>query len=156
MLYKIRCNPMHPLNGALTLPYGPVRVKRGALVAHRYTYAPPCCRTSQCSRTFIPLSVSLWNDLVNPVFDGVELEVSRVGPMLFYWPKLLYPYYNCGAGVFGPIGCISLSLSLALPTFFNNNNNNNNSSIALRWLQQFISCSFFAFRIACSFSGLNH
>ena len=28
-----------------------------------------------------------------------------------------------GLGVFGLIGCISLSLSLALPTFFNNNNN---------------------------------
>ena len=48
----------------------PVRVTRGALVAHRYTYAPPHCRTLQCSRTFIPFSVSLWNDLANPVFDG--------------------------------------------------------------------------------------
>ena len=37
MLYKIRCNPVHPLNGALPLPYVPVRVTRGALVAHRYT-----------------------------------------------------------------------------------------------------------------------
>ena len=57
------------------------------------------------------------------------------GPMFFYWPKLLYPYYSIllfflsidwyrGAGVFGLIGCISLSLSLALPTFFNNTNNN--------------------------------
>ena len=62
--------------------------------------------------------------------------------MLFYWPKLLYPYdslllffpflfflsmtigWYCEAGVFGLIRCISLSLSLALPTFFNNNNNN--------------------------------
>ena len=41
MLYKIRSNPMHPLNGALPGPYVPVRVTRGALVAHRYTYAPP-------------------------------------------------------------------------------------------------------------------
>ena len=39
MLNKIRCNPMHPLNGALPGPYVPVRVTRGALVAHRYTYA---------------------------------------------------------------------------------------------------------------------
>ena len=30
-------------------------------------------RTSQYSRTFITLSVSLWNDLANPVFDGVGL-----------------------------------------------------------------------------------
>ena len=29
------------------------------------------CRTSQFRRTFIPLSESLWNDLANPVFDGV-------------------------------------------------------------------------------------
>ena len=48
-------------------------VTRGGLIAHRYTYAPPRCRTSQYLRTFIPLSVSLWNDLVDPVFDGVGL-----------------------------------------------------------------------------------
>ena len=46
---------------------------RCALVAHRYTYAPPRCRTLQYSRTFIPFSVSLWNDLANSVFDGVGL-----------------------------------------------------------------------------------
>ena len=73
ILYQIRCNQVHPLNGALSGPYVPVRVTRGSLVAHRYTYAPPRCRTLQYSRTFIPLSVSLWNDLANPVFDGVGL-----------------------------------------------------------------------------------
>ena len=36
MLYKIRCNPVHPLNGALPGPYVPVLVTRGALVAHTY------------------------------------------------------------------------------------------------------------------------
>ena len=64
---------MHPLNGALPGPYVPVRVTRGALIAHRYTYAPPSCRISQYSRTFIPISVCIWNDLANPVFDGVGL-----------------------------------------------------------------------------------
>ena len=39
-------------------------------VAHGYTYAPALCRTSQYRRTFIPLTVSLWNDLSDPVFDG--------------------------------------------------------------------------------------
>ena len=72
-LYKIRCNPMHPLNGALPGPFVPVQVTRGALVAHRDTYALPRCRTSQYRMTFIPLSVSLWNDLANP-FDGVGLS----------------------------------------------------------------------------------
>ena len=84
MLYKIRCNPEHPLNGALPGPYLPVRVTRGALVAHRYTYAPPLCRTSEYSRTFIPLSVSLWNDLANPVFDGVGLAGFKSRVKLFY------------------------------------------------------------------------
>ena len=70
MLYKIRCNPMHPVCGALPVPYVPVRVTRGTLIAHQYTYVPPRCRTSQYLMTFILLSVSFWNDLVDPVFDG--------------------------------------------------------------------------------------
>ena len=37
------------------------------------TYAQPRCRTLQYSRTFIPFSVSLWNDLASSVFDGVGL-----------------------------------------------------------------------------------
>ena len=61
---------MHPLYGALPVP---VRVTRGPVIAHRYTYAPQRCRTSQCRWTFVPFSVSLWNDLSDPVFDGVGL-----------------------------------------------------------------------------------
>ena len=73
MLYKIRCDPNHPLCGALPVRYVPVRATRGALIAHTYTFAPPGCSTSQYRMTFISLSVSLWNDLVDPVFDGVGL-----------------------------------------------------------------------------------
>ena len=69
MLHKIRCNPMHPLNDALPGLYVPVWVTRSALVAHQYTYAPPRWRISHCRRTFVPL----WNDLADPVFDGVGL-----------------------------------------------------------------------------------
>ena len=140
MLYKIRCNRVHPLNGAIPGPYVPARVTGGALVAHRYTYAPPRCRTLQFSRTFIAFSVSHWNDLATPFSMVWDWRVSRAWPMLLYWPKLLYPYcslllsfsfsfsvycigWYCGAGVFGLIGCISLSPSLVLLTFFNNNNN---------------------------------
>ena len=47
MLYKTRCNPVHPFNGALPGPYVPVRVTRGALVPHLYTFAPPRSRTLQ-------------------------------------------------------------------------------------------------------------
>ena len=65
---------MHPLSGALPLPpYVPARVTRGALIAHRHSFAPPHCRISQYRRSFVPLSVSLWNDLSDPVFDSVRL-----------------------------------------------------------------------------------
>ena len=47
LLYKIRCNLMHPLNDALLGPYVSVQVTRCALVAHRHPYAPPRSRTSQ-------------------------------------------------------------------------------------------------------------
>ena len=73
LLYKIRCNPLHPLYGALPLLYVPVRVTRGAVIAHRHTYAPPRCRILRYSWTFIPFAVSLWNDLSYPVFYGVGL-----------------------------------------------------------------------------------
>ena len=67
ILYKIRCNPVHPRYGALPVPDVPVRIRRGAVIAHRYTYAPPRCRMQD----FYSISVSLWNDLGDPVFDGV-------------------------------------------------------------------------------------
>ena len=59
ILFKIKSNPMHPLSGALPLPYVPAHVTRGALVAHKHSFAPPRCRTSQYRRSFVPLSVCL-------------------------------------------------------------------------------------------------
>ena len=73
MLYKIRCYPLHPLYGALPVPYVPVRVTRGAVIAHGYTYAPLRCGTSQYSGTFILFSVSLWNDLSDRAFHSAGL-----------------------------------------------------------------------------------
>ena len=64
---------MHQLSDVLSGPYVLVRVTRGALVGHRYTYSPPHLRTSQDRRTFVPTSVSLLNDLADPVFEGVGL-----------------------------------------------------------------------------------
>ena len=46
MLFKIKSNPMHPLSGALLLPYVQQRVSRGALAAHRHSFAPSRCNTS--------------------------------------------------------------------------------------------------------------
>ena len=74
MFDKIRCDLMHSLCGALPVPFVPVRVTRGPVIAHRYTYEIPRCRTSQFSRTFILLSIFLRNDHSDPVFDGVGLS----------------------------------------------------------------------------------
>ena len=117
MFYKIRCKAMHHLNGALPGPYVPVRGTFEALVAHRYTYAPPRCRTSQYSRTFIPLSVSLLKDLANPYSKVWDWQVSRAGPMLFYWPKMLYPFYNLL--FFFPSLCQPFSITIIISIYFN-------------------------------------
>ena len=82
MLYKIRCYLLHPLYGALPVPYVPVLVARGAVIVHWYTYAPPRYRTSQYSRTFVPffpyLCVTI---LVTPYSMVWDRWVSRAGPM---------------------------------------------------------------------------
>ena len=81
-LYTIGCNPMHPRYGALPVPYVPVGVTRYCLVAYRYTYALDRCRTLMYSWTFIPMSVSLYNDLADPVLMFWYYWVLRAGPML--------------------------------------------------------------------------
>ena len=87
MLYKIKCNPMHPLYGALPVRYVPVRVTRGAVIAHRYTYAPSRCRTSQYRRIFFPCQYLCGTILVTPCSMVCDWLVSRAGPMHFYWPS---------------------------------------------------------------------
>ena len=62
---------------SILVPYVPVRVTRGAVIAHRYTYAPPRCRTWQYRRIFISLSVSLWNNLDDPLVDGLGLAYFK-------------------------------------------------------------------------------
>ena len=60
------------------------------------------------------------------LFIGLTCSIlsSTIFPFLFFLS--IGGYY--GAGVFGLIGCRSLSGSLALPTSFNNNNNHDNSN----------------------------
>ena len=78
ILYKIRCNQMHPLDDALPGPHEPVRVTRTALHAVLWSHigilmrriaAEPC---STAGLLFSPL-MSLWNDLADPIFDVVGL-----------------------------------------------------------------------------------
>ena len=84
---------MNPLYGALLALCVPVRVTRVVVIAHRYTYAPPRCKTSQYRRTCILLSVSLWNNLGDPVFDGVGLACFKNRANAFlYWASCLLPF----------------------------------------------------------------
>ena len=65
---------MHPFYDALPVPDVPVRVTSGALVAHRYTYALPLCRTSQY--TAEPLFITqcpCGTIFLILLFDGVGL-----------------------------------------------------------------------------------
>ena len=124
MLFKIKSNPMHRLSGALPLPYVPERVTRGALVARRHSFAPSRCRTSQYRRSFMPLSVSLWNDLSDRVFDGVGLA----GSALLFSPTVFSSSSFHGLVVWGwglwTDRVFSLSPGLAQRTPNNNNNSN--------------------------------
>ena len=84
MLYKIRCNPLHSLYGVLPVPYVPVRVTRVVVVAHRFTYAPPRCRTSKCSRLLFPFQYLCGTILVIQYSMVWDWRVSRAGPISFY------------------------------------------------------------------------
>ena len=78
---------MHPLCGVLPVPCVPVRVIRRALIAHRSTYAPPRCRTSQYRRLLFLsqyLSGTIWLTPYSMVWDW---RVLRAGPMPFCWPS---------------------------------------------------------------------
>ena len=116
---------MHLLSSVLPLPYVPARVACGALVAHMHSFAPPRCRTSQYRSSFVPLSVSLWNDLSDHVFDGVGLvgfksraNAFLLHDLLFLVCLLLFYLFLpsmgwlCGVWVFGLI-VFSLSPGLA-------------------------------------------
>ena len=93
MLYKIRCNPVHPLNGALPGPYVPVRVAVlwshiGTLI-HRLA-VEPCSIAGLLFPSRCPSGAILLTSY-SMVWDWL---VSRARPKLFHWPKLLYPYYS--------------------------------------------------------------
>ena len=75
MLYKIKCNPMHPLYGALPVSYVPVRVTCGVLDPHRYTVLVLLLAAgprNTAGLLFPPLYLCLM--LLVTEFDGVGLS----------------------------------------------------------------------------------
>ena len=122
-LVMIRCNPM-PL---FMVPY---LCRICASAGYTLLWSPPRFRTSRNHRSFISFSVSLWNDLADPVFDGVGLGGFTEQGVFYCFPFLFFLSVGCYclAGVFGLIWCQSLCSGATSPTFLNNNNNNNNSN----------------------------
>ena len=94
MLYKIRCNSVPPLNGTLPGPYVQRRL-HAVLWSHISTLmhrlaAEPRSTARLLFRSWCPSGTIL----LTPYLMVWDWGVSRAGPMLFYWPKLLYPYYS--------------------------------------------------------------
>ena len=73
---------MHHVYGVLPLLYVPVCVTCNALVAHPYTYALRPAATSHY-HSFYSISISLCNDLADPVFDCVGLAGFKSGVNAF-------------------------------------------------------------------------
>ena len=65
--------PLLSRYGAISRPYVLERVTSGALVARVYLSASSLLDLAG-PQDFITLSVSLWNELADPVFDGVGLD----------------------------------------------------------------------------------
>ena len=84
MLYKIRCNPVHPLNGALPGQNVSVRVTHVALVAQRYTYEPLRCRTTHYRRILFPSQCRSGTILHTPYSMVWDCWVLRAVTMLFF------------------------------------------------------------------------
>ena len=124
MLYKIRCKAMHPLNGALPGPYGQCGLDT-VLWSHISTHihrlaAEPHSRVRLLFPSWCPCGMIL----LTPYSMVWDWQVSKAGPMFFIIlrcsiPSIIFYSFSllffpsigwyCGAGVFGLIGCKSLS-----------------------------------------------
>ena len=135
MLFKIKSNPMHPLSGALPLPYVPARITvvlwllictRSRLLVVGLLSIAEALRSSLClfGTILVTLCLMVW-----------DWRVSRAEPMLSCWhdllflccPLLFYLFlpsmgWLYGVGVFELIECPH-SLP-ALHSGLQNNNNN--------------------------------
>ena len=88
-----KCNSMHPLYGAIPVPYLPALVTLVSLVAHRYDYAPLPCRTLQYRITlFYPLSM-VWNWQVLTALQCLFIGLSCSPPFYFLFSLYYFSFY---------------------------------------------------------------
>ena len=94
MLYKIRCIRCTRLMmryldcmcqcGVHAVPWSHIGILRRCLAAE----------PRSTTRPLLPSQCPSGTMLLTPYSMVWDCRVSRAGPMLFYWPKLLYPYYR--------------------------------------------------------------
>ena len=131
ILYKIRCNPAHPLNGAsagyrrcsgcTSVHLCTASLQNLAVQQDFYSLFGVPLERSSCLR-FRWCGTGGFKEQGQCFFIGLSCSIPTIVFTLFPFLFFLSIGWYCGAGVFGLIGCISLSPSLALLTFFNNNN----------------------------------
>ena len=97
---------MHPLCGALHMPFASVKVTSGALVIHQYSYALYHCRNSQYCMTFI-FTQYLYGIILVTACMMLNWWVLRAGSKLHGWPELHSPFLSstvlsfCGLALWG-------------------------------------------------------
>ena len=67
MLFKICCNPKHPLYSDLPGLFRSAKITSGALSFNNVAFSVVRFNTTQFSRSFIPAVTILWNDFPNHV-----------------------------------------------------------------------------------------
>ena len=83
ILYKIFHTADHPLHQDLPRLFAPQRVTRDALNANSRSFTPMRFNTTQYSRSFIPSTTKLWNELPSGVVESLELQRFKMGANAF-------------------------------------------------------------------------
>ena len=130
---------MYPLDGTLPGQYVPVRVTRGALVAHRILIRRLAAKPPRTAGLLFPSRCPSGTILLTQYSMVWDYRGSRAGRSFFIglsWsiPTMVFYYFSLsllsvywlvlwGLGLRTDMVYITLSFSLALPASFNNNNN---------------------------------
>ena len=77
MLYKVYLYSNHCLFSELPSASVRVRHTRAAAAGYPLEFEISRCRTSKFARCFLPAQTSVWNDLLNTVFDTGALDVFK-------------------------------------------------------------------------------
>ena len=74
---------------ALPVPFVPVWVRNGALVSHRYSYAPPFCWISEYRKTSYLTQYLFETIFFTACTMASDWQVLRAESMFLCWPELL-------------------------------------------------------------------